>query len=104
MSFDPLRKGNGVTIERLIPYSVHHLLQGNIHIIDPGGGSDGTVQHPGEELGYVLEGTIELVLDGSTFLLGEGDSFTFRSERAHGYRNVGPGRARILFVNTPPTF
>jgi mannose-6-phosphate isomerase-like protein (cupin superfamily) len=44
------------------------------------------------------------VLDGSTFLLGEGDSFTFRSERAHGYRNVGPGRARILFVNTPPTF
>jgi len=104
ITFDPLRKGSGITLERLIPYSSHHLLQGNIHIIDPGGGSDGTVQHPGEELGYVLEGTIELKLDGNTFLLNEGDSFTFRSERAHGYRNIGAGRARVLFVNTPPTF
>ena len=104
MSFDPLRKGSGVSLERLIPYSAHHLLQGNIHLIDPGGGSDGTVQHPGEELGYVLEGSIELVLDGRTFLLTEGDSFTFRSERAHGYRNIGASQARVLFVNTPPTF
>jgi transcriptional regulator with XRE-family HTH domain len=104
VSFDPLRKGSGVTLERLIPYSSHHLLQSNIHIIDQGGGSDGTVQHPGEELGFVLEGTIELVLDGSTFVLNAGDSFNFRSERAHGYRNVGDGRAKVLFVNTPPTF
>ena len=104
ISFDPLRKGSGVTLERLIPYSSRHLLQSNIHIIDPGGGSDGTVQHPGEELGLVLEGTIELVLDGSKFVLNAGDSFTFRSERAHAYRNVGSGRARVLFVNTPPTF
>ncbi len=103
-AFDPLRKGKGIRLERLIPYSSVHLLQSNIHIVEPGGGGDGTVQHPGEELGYVLEGKIELVVAGKAYVLEAGDSFSFRSERAHGYRNIGDTRARILFVNTPPTF
>ncbi len=103
-TFDPLRRGTGVTLERLIPYGPHHLLQGNIHIIERGGGSDGTVRHAGEEVGYVLEGKIELNVDGKRYVLEAGDSFCFRSEHAHGYRNLGRSRARILFINTPPTF
>jgi transcriptional regulator with XRE-family HTH domain len=103
-AFDPLRRGTGVKLERLIPYGPHHLLQGNIHIIARGGRSDGTVQHAGEEVGYVLEGKIELTVDGKAHVLGAGDSFCFRSEQPHGYRNLGRGRARILFINTPPTF
>jgi mannose-6-phosphate isomerase-like protein (cupin superfamily) len=39
-----------------------------------------------------------------TFLLEQDDSFCFRSERPHGYRNPGPGRARVIFINTPPSF
>lgn len=103
-TFDPLRRGTGIQLERLIPYAPHHLLQSNIHIVERGGASDGTVQHRGEEVGYVLEGKIELTVDDKTYVLEAGDSFSFRSERAHGYRNIGRGRARILFVNTPPTF
>ena len=103
-AFDPVRQGTGVKLERLIPYGPHHLLQGNIHIIQRGGASDGTVQHAGEEVGYVLEGKIELTVDGKRYVLETGDSFCFRSEHAHGYRNLGRGRARILFINTPPTF
>jgi quercetin dioxygenase-like cupin family protein/DNA-binding XRE family transcriptional regulator len=103
-AFDPLRRGTGVRLERLIPYGPHHLLQGNIHIIAQGGGSDGTVHHAGEEVGYVLEGEIELTVDGKAHVLEAGDSFCFRSEQPHGYRNLGRGEARILFINTPPTF
>lgn len=103
-AFDPVRQGTGVKLERLIPYGPHHLLQGNIHIIERGGASDGTVQHAGEEVGYVLEGKVELTVDGKRYVLEAGDSFCFRSEHAHGYRNLGRGRARILFINTPPTF
>ena len=41
---------------------------------------------------------------GRRYRMGEGDSFHFRSERAHSYRNVGKKKARILWLNTPPTF
>ena len=100
---DNLRTGKGLELERLIPYSREHLLQGNIHRIAPGGGSEAIV-HAGEEIGYVLEGEIELVIDGQRFRVGKGDSFHFRSELPHAYRNVGTKVARVLWISTPPTF
>ena len=99
-----LRRGDGITLERLIPPGPKVTLQADIHIIAIGGASDGLIFHNGEEIGYVLEGRIELVVDGRSWALDVGDSFHFRSELPHGYRNVGTGVARILWVNTPPTF
>lgn len=90
-------------MERLIPYSREHLLQGNIHLIAPGGGSE-PISHAGEESGYVLEGEIELVIDGKKMRAKSGDSFHFRSELPHAYRNVGRKPACVLWINTPPTF
>ncbi|HWE78635.1 MAG TPA: XRE family transcriptional regulator [Pseudolabrys sp.] len=100
---DNLRTGKGLELERLIPYSREHLLQGNIHRIAPGGGSE-AIAHAGEEIGYVLEGEIELVIDGQRFRAGKGDSFHFRSELPHAYRNIGTKTARVLWISTPPTF
>lgn len=100
---DNLRTGKGLELERLIPYSREHLLQGNIHHIAPGGGSEAIV-HAGEEIGYVLDGEIELVIDGQRFRAGKGDSFHFRSELPHAYRNIGSKMARVLWISTPPTF
>ena len=100
---DNLRTGKGIQLERLIPYSREHLLQGNIHMIEPGGGSEAIV-HSGEEIGYVLEGEIELVIDGRKMRAKSGDSFHFRSELPHAYRNVGTKTARVLWISTPPTF
>jgi quercetin dioxygenase-like cupin family protein len=100
---DNLRAGKGIQMERLIPYSREHLLQGNIHMVAPGGRSE-SIAHAGEEIGYVLEGEIELVIDGKKMRAKRGDSFHFRSELPHSYRNVGPKLARVLWVNTPPTF
>lgn len=101
---DALRHGDGITLERLIPYAEDHLLQANLHIVEPGGRSDGTIAHRGEELGYLLEGELELTVDGQVYRLGAGDSFHFRSDLAHGYRNCGTGPAKVIWVNTPPTF
>ena len=36
---DFLRRGNGIRMERVIPYTRGHLLQSNIHVVAPGGGS-----------------------------------------------------------------
>jgi transcriptional regulator with XRE-family HTH domain len=101
---DQLRTGKGVQLERLIPYSREYLLQSNIHLIEPGGRTDGPISHAGEEIGYVLEGEIELTINGNRYRAKTGDSFHFRSELPHAYRNIGTKPARVLWVNTPPTF
>lgn len=104
VELDPLRQGRGIRIERVIPYSEKHMLQCNIHIIEPGGTSDGQIEHEGEELGYILEGQLELIIEDEVYALNAGDSFHFASHRPHGYRNAGTTLTRVFWVNTPPTF
>lgn len=94
----------GVMLERLVPNGKGHLLQGNIHIVAPGGGSMGAMRHEGDEVGYVLEGRLELSIDDKLHELGPGDSFAFPSNLAHTYRNPGTEVTRVIWVNTPPTF
>jgi len=99
-----LRRGLGVSLESLVPNVEGSLLQGAIHVIDVGGGSDEEISHEGEEIGYVLIGKLELYVDGQAYTLNEGDSFYFRSELTHRFRNVHEGTTKIMWINTPPTF
>ena len=98
------RWAHGVSLECVVPTEAANLLNGSIHIIEPGGGSGGSIKHAGEEVGYVLEGRVELSVGGRSYELEQGDSFFFQSDLPHGYRNVGETEARILWINTPPTF
>lgn len=100
----PSRVGDGITLERLIPHSSGVLLQANVHIVAPNSASAGLIEHEGEELGYVLEGELELQVEDKFYHLFAGDSFFFNSSLAHGYRNMSGSRASILWVNTPPSF
>jgi transcriptional regulator with XRE-family HTH domain len=104
IALDPRHRGEGIALERVIPFSDMHLLQCNIHHIAEGGSSAGPIAHEGEEVGYVLAGRIELIVDGKSHRLAAGDAFVFRSDRQHAYRNIGEGAASIFWVNTPPTF
>lgn len=100
----PVMHTGGVSLERIVLPKRGGLLQANIHIVQPGKGSDGQIAHVGEEVGYMLEGMLELTLADVTYLVQAGDAFTFSSLVAHGYRNVGETVARVLWVNTPATF
>jgi len=97
-------KAGGIALERLVLPKRGGLLQANIHIVSPGTVTDGQIVHNGEELGYVLEGTLELMLGEEVHVLRPGDSFTFPSQTPHGYRNTGQVDARVLWVNSPATF
>ena len=97
-------RGPKIGIERLILTERGSLLEANIHVVEPGGHTDGVYAHEGEELGYVLQGVLELEVDGKWYQFQQGDSFTFRSNLQHGYRNPGAEVTRVLWVNTPPTF
>ncbi|MFT5532144.1 MAG: quercetin dioxygenase-like cupin family protein/DNA-binding XRE family transcriptional regulator [Burkholderiaceae bacterium] len=100
----PVLKAGGIALERLVLPKRGGLLQANIHVVSPGEGSDGQIEHSGEEVGYVLEGTLELTLGESRYDLGPGDAFSFPSHVPHGYRNTGDVVARVLWVNSPATF
>jgi transcriptional regulator with XRE-family HTH domain len=100
----PRKKGSGVTLESLVPGSTLQLLYGSIHVVAPGGSSEGMIAHQGEEIGYILEGELELTIDNTSYSLGPGDSFFFQSNLPHGYRNPGDVETRVVWINTPPTF
>ncbi|MCX7309074.1 MAG: cupin domain-containing protein [Afipia sp.] len=100
----PFGHGPGILLERLISASRTSLLEANVHCVEPGGHTDGVYTHEGEEIGYILQGKVELRVDGKWYELKEGDSFFFRSNLPHGYRNRGTILSKILWVNTPATF
>jgi uncharacterized cupin superfamily protein len=88
----------------LAPHAGGHMLECHLHHYAPGCDSGGDLQHEGEEFGYVLEGEIELTVAGRQYTASAGDSFLFRSERPHSFRNKGTREARVVWINTPPTF
>lgn len=100
----PVITSGGIALERIVLPSRGGLLQVNIHILQPGSASDGLIVHVGEEVGYVLEGRLELLLGDDRHMVEAGDAFSFASQVPHGYRNAGETVARVLWVNTPPTF
>ena len=100
---DPELGRTGAWFERIIPIAKSGLLQANILNIPPDVQSDGDVEHVGEELGYMIEGTLEVTIDGKPYTMTPGDLIFFPSSLPHGYHNKGDSVARILWVNTPPS-
>jgi transcriptional regulator with XRE-family HTH domain len=99
-----MREWDGIEAEILVPYAEGRLLEGFVFIMQPGGHSGGLLQHEGEECGYVLSGQLELTVGGKRYVLNPGDSFFFPSPIQHAYRNPGKSIARVVWINTPPTF
>jgi quercetin dioxygenase-like cupin family protein len=61
------------------------------------GAASGKHMHAGEELGYILEGTIRLELDGQPAVMKKaGEVFLVPAGRTHNATNTGPGMARTL--------
>jgi quercetin dioxygenase-like cupin family protein len=61
------------------------------------GGAAGKHTHPGEELGYVLEGTLQLEVAGQPpRTLKAGETFFIPAGVVHDGKNVGSGPAKVL--------
>jgi DNA-binding transcriptional MerR regulator/quercetin dioxygenase-like cupin family protein len=81
------------------------LLEPHLYIVQPGGGSEGSYHHDGEEMVYVLGGEVEFWLNElERHVVRAGDCLTFPSSLRHRWRNSGTGRLEMLWVNTPITF
>ena len=63
----------------------------------PVGVESGWHVHPGEEVGYILAGTVEMRIDGKpTLTLHAGDPFLMPPGQAHNALDVGPGTGMML--------
>lgn len=75
-------------------------LRGFFMVIQPGCNSGAQpYSHKGEEIGFLLSGTLELQIDGETFTLNEGDCFAFSSDKPHHFANPGSRPASVFWVN-----
>lgn len=59
------------------------------------------VSHKGEEVLYLLEGTIEFRIGSDRFVMNAGDCVHFNSDKMHMGKNIGKTVARLLMVVTP---
>ena len=60
------------------------------------GAAVGRHTHPGEEISYLLEGSIELEVDGKTQTIEAGKPFFIPAGTVHSAKNTGKGPAKVL--------
>ena len=91
-------------IKWLIPSAQKNQMEPILVEMAPGGETDEHDPHEGEEFGYVLSGTIKIVLGDRTERVRRDESFYFRPTAPHKLVNAGKSVCRVLWVATPPSF
>lgn len=95
--------GSSVSYERLGAEFPGNQLSSFILTVPPGYASE-TVSHEGEELIYILEGSITQYLDGQAMIMKTGDSLHYRGNTPHAWSNPNEAPARILWTGTLTIF
>ena len=63
----------------------------------PAGVESGWHTHPGEEVGYIVAGTVEMAIHRrDTLTLRAGDGFLIPPRTPHNARDIGPGTGHML--------
>ena len=62
----------------------------------PAGVSSGRHTHPGEEVGYVLEGAVTVERDGQSKTFKAGEAFAIPAGQVHNAINAGTAQATIV--------
>jgi XRE family transcriptional regulator, regulator of sulfur utilization len=97
------RRRGGHLVEELSPPLPGQRADVSAHTLKPGavtgGPGDPPLHEPGSrETAVVLEGTVDLFVDGRRYELGAGDSVTFDADLPHHFANNGEGASRLLAV------
>ena len=61
-------------------------------------------QHEGEECAYVIEGKLEIDLNGKKIILNNGDFIWFLSTIPHKIKNLSDKKSIAIWVDSPPRF
>lgn len=94
----------GNVINWIIPNAQKRSMEPIIIELCEGGKSYEDYPHEGEEFGYVLSGTISLILGDKTYKISQGKSFYYKANQYHYIENTKKTTAKVLWVSTPPNF
>ena len=91
-------------IRWLIPSAQKNQMEPILVEMAPGGETQEDDPHEGEEFGYVLAGTVKIVLGDRAEKARRDESFCYRPAAPHKLVNAGKGVCRVLWISTPPSF
>lgn len=72
--------------------------------MEEGGETQMLPPHDGEEFGYVLSGSIQIIIESKNHKAKAGDSFCIHPHAPHQLKNAGKSKAKVLWISTPPMF
>jgi transcriptional regulator with XRE-family HTH domain len=100
---DVFTSHRGIELEGISgPYG-RFFLAGAVATVEPGASSGANpMEHPGEELVFVLDGSLEFEVEGRDFRLARGDAVHFRTDRPHRWKNPGRQDARAVWMALRP--
>ncbi len=98
------KQSEGMLWTWVIPNAQKNMMEPVLVELEAGAETPEDVPHEGEEFGYVLEGRIAVVIAGRSKTVKKGESFYYSAGKAHCIVNKGKGKARFLWVSTPPNF
>lgn len=92
------------SIRWLVPSAQKNEMEPILLEMGPGGETVEDNPHEGEEFGYVLSGSIRIVLGDRVERVKRDESFYFRPTEPHKLVNAGKTPCKVLWVSTPPSF
>lgn len=91
-------------IEWIIPNAQKNMMEPIRLTLAPGGSTYPDNPHEGEEFGYVLQGSITLVLGRRRIKVKKGESFYLKADSTHYIQAGQKTGAVLIWVSTPPSF
>ena len=91
-------------IEWIIPNAQKNIIEPIRLTLAPGGSTYPDNPHEGEEFGYVLAGSIQIILGRRILRARKGESFYFTPASQHYIRANEKTGAVIIWVSSPPSF
>lgn len=98
------KDSDGVLLHWLIPNAQKNMMEPVLVELSEETETPTDMPHEGEEFGYVLEGKIAVVLGNIHHICKKGEVFYYSAEKPHSILNKGKGKAKFLWISTPPNF
>ena len=92
------------SIRWLVPSAQKNDMEPILLELGPGGETAEDDPHEGEEFGYVLSGSLKIILGDRIERVKRDESFYFRPTAPHRLVNAGKTPCRVLWVSTLPSF
>lgn len=91
-------------IEWIIPNAQKNMMEPIRVTLEPNGSTYPDQPHDGEEFGYVLSGSVTVVIGKRSIKAKKGDTFYYTPHSEHYIKANGKAGAVFLWISTPPNF